>query len=255
MADGARSRLVARWFEVPRIEPFGDSALLVVLGEDPDLAVNRRVHRLASAVDDARGGWRQPPAGSAERKPKPAVGRPVAGFTSLLVPFDPTIVAPEAVDAFVRSVLHALPDEGAASPPGDESPSREPVVIPVRYGGEDGPDLTDVADRNGLRPCDVVELHAATTYEVLFLGFGPGFGYLGVLPDEIVTPRRSTPRTRVPAGSVGIAGRQTCVYPFATPGGWNLIGRTSTTMWDPSRTDPALLAPGMRVRFVPAGSS
>jgi KipI family sensor histidine kinase inhibitor len=254
VADGASSGRTASPFQVPRIEPFGDSAVLVVLGDAPDIAVNRRVHRLAAAVDDARRGGLLPAHGFADGERMSAFGRPVAGFASLLVPFDPAIVALEAVDAFVRSVLDGLPDEGATRPPG-ASPTPEPIEIPVRYGGDDGPDLIEVADLNGLRPSDVVELHAAGTYEVLFLGFGSGFGYLGLLPDEIVTPRRSTPRSRVPAGSVGIAGRQTCVYPFATPGGWNLIGRTSTTMWGPTRRDPALLAPGMRVRFVPARSS
>src|SRR5207253_6512376 len=106
--------------------------------------------------------------------------------------------------------------------------------------------LAVVAERHGLRTSDVVELHSAATYEVLFLGFAPGFGYLGFVPDEIATPRLSTPRPRVAAGSVGIAGNQTCVYPFATPGGWNLIGRTGARMWDIGQAEPALLRPGQR---------
>jgi KipI family sensor histidine kinase inhibitor len=100
-----------------------------------------------------------------------------------------------------------------------------------------------------------VDLHAGTVYRVLFLGFTPGFAYLGDLPERLGLPRLATPRTRVPAGSVAIAGRQTAVYPFSTPGGWRLIGRTDLDIWDATRDRPAALLPGMRVRFVPIGPS
>ena len=129
------------------------------------------------------------------------------------------------------------------------------ATIAVRYGGADGPDLDEVAALHGLRPSDVVDLHAGATYRVFFLGFAPGFAYLGPLPAELVTPRRATPRERVPAGSVAIAGEQTGVYPFETPGGWQLIGRTEERLWDldPDRRSPALLQPGDSVRFRPLG--
>src|SRR5207244_8298765 len=126
------------------------------------------------------------------------------------------------------------------------------LEIPVHYGGVHGPHLEEVARLHELTPRQVVDLHAATTYHLFMLGFCPGFGYLGPLPPELVTPRRGTPRPRVPAGSVGIAGNQTGVYPVDVPGGWQLIGRTTMRLWDVNREPAAILAPGDGVAFVPA---
>jgi KipI family sensor histidine kinase inhibitor len=134
--------------------------------------------------------------------------------------------------------------------PIDEA-AREPIDIPVRYGGDDGPDLPFVAQHAGMSELDVISLHSAAEYVVFFLGFQPGFAYLGGLDPRIATPRRTHPRPRVPAGSVGIGGEQTGVYPIESPGGWQLIGRTEIVMFDPTRAQPSLLAPGDRVRFVP----
>ncbi len=124
------------------------------------------------------------------------------------------------------------------------------VEIPVCYGGEYGPDLNDVAAMHGMTPEQAIELHASTNYLVYFLGFVPGFAYLGELPEELVTPRLATPRRRVPRGSVGIAGNQTGVYPFATPGGWRLLGRTPIAMFRSDRDGLSLLSIGDRVGFV-----
>lgn len=124
------------------------------------------------------------------------------------------------------------------------------VEIPTRYGGSDGEDLSLVAELTGMNEAEVVDLYGGTEYEVFMLGFAPGFAYLGLVPEAIALPRRATPRPRVPAGSVAIAGRQTAVYPVETPGGWHLIGRTDLVLWDAARREPALLAPGDRVRFV-----
>ena len=120
----------------------------------------------------------------------------------------------------------------------------------MRYGGEDGPDLEAVAELVGLTPAHVVEIHSSVLYRAYMLGFSPGFAYLGVLPPELEVPRLGTPRQRVPSGSVAIAGRQTAVYPQATPGGWQLIGRTEAELWNPSREQPALIRAGDTVRFV-----
>ena len=135
--------------------------------------------------------------------------------------------------------------------PASRAVSGRLVEVPVRYGGADGPDLDEVARLHDLRAEDVVEIHAGAEYDAFFLGFAPGFAYLGPLPASIVTPRLDVPRPRVPAGSVAIAGAQTAVYPTETPGGWRLIGRTDARLWDASRQEPALIRPGDRVRFVP----
>jgi inhibitor of KinA len=128
-------------------------------------------------------------------------------------------------------------------------PAPRLIEIPVCYGGELGPDLEKVAAKRKLKPERVIELHSSQTYRAYFLGFAPGFAYLGDLPDSLATPRLATPRKRVPVGSVGIAGKQTAVYPFATPGGWNLLGRTPLRMFQAEREPMELLDVGDEVRF------
>lgn len=137
----------------------------------------------------------------------------------------------------------------------EESEALEPesrfIEIPVVYGKEAGPDLGEVARHAGLSEKQVVELHASVDYVVWFLGFQPGFPYLGGLPEKLHTPRRGEPRLQVPAGSVGIGGQQTGIYPLASPGGWQLIGLTPLALFDAHREEPVLLRPGDTVRFVP----
>ncbi len=162
------------------------------------------------------------------------------------MPFDPERLDPAAA----RERLEAVVATTSRLPLGPDRGGRL-VEIPVRYGGPDGPDLSEVAERLGLDVEAVVRAHAARTYRVYLLGFVPGFAYLGTLPQRLVLPRRPTPRPTVPPGSVGIAATQTAVYPVATPGGWHLIGRTDLPLWDPEADPPARLAPGDRVRFVP----
>lgn len=215
-----------------RIERVGDAALLAIVGDEIDADLNGWVHRAAADV-------------RRQRAATPALGAPVPGYASLLVTFDPEACSEDAA----RGLLLATLQRTADSPPRVAGPA---IEIPVRYGGADGPDLAAVAARTGLPEADVVAAHAGTVYRVFLVGFVPGFPYLGVLPRELALPRRSTPRLRVPAGSVAIAGRQTGIYPAVTPGGWHLIGRTDAPIWDPRRDPPALLAPGDRVRFVPA---
>ena len=211
-----------------RILPAGDAAVLVEFGDRIDPALNGRALAFAAAI----------------RTEEP-FGPPVPAYASVLVPFDPeTISFEEASDRLVGL---------AAAIGSDPAPEGVTIEIPVRYGGADGPDLDDVAALHGLRPGDVVAAHASVEYRVHFLGFLPGFAYLGSVPPEIATPRLGVPRTAVPAGSVGIAGEQTGIYPLPSPGGWRLLGRTDSVLWDPQRDPPALLAPGMRVRFVPIG--
>ncbi|MNH00193.1 Kinase A inhibitor [compost metagenome] len=127
--------------------------------------------------------------------------------------------------------------------------------IPVHYGSEGGPDLDEAARCCGLTPAELVARHSGGDYRVYFLGFQPGFAYLGGLEQALAVPRRREPRLRVPAGSVGIGGAQTGIYPAASPGGWQLIGRTDLVLFDPNRDEPSYLLPGDRVRFVPVGGS
>ena len=163
-------------------------------------------------------------------------------------------VVPGARSVLVRIRPGAEPSTAllaalASSPEPRRADERPIVEIAVRYGGDDGPDLSDVARSTVLDEGEVVRRHAEQTYTVGFIGFSPGFAYLLGLPAELATPRLETPRTRIPAGSVAIGGAYTGVYPRATPGGWRLIGRTDADLFDPTRDPPALLAPGDRVRF------
>ncbi len=178
-----------------------------------------------------------------ELEPIVAVRNLHPAYCSLLLKFDPLKLRHPELEEILRGYLART--EKLALP--------EPrlVEISVCYGGEYGPDLKDVAELHGMTPTEAIELHASTDYIVYFLGFAPGFAYLGELPHGLTTPRLATPRRSVPAGSVGIAGSQTGVYPIATPGGWRLLGRTPVKMFQPDRAEMSLLAIGDRVRFVP----
>ena len=169
----------------------------------------------------------------------------VATFRSVTVFFDPLSTDAAAVAA-------ALHEDTDATPP--ESSGRT-IDVPVVYGGSAGPDLAQVAAFAGCSPETVIERHAARAYRVFMLGFLPGFAYMAPVDETIAAPRRATPRLRVPAGSVGIAGPQTGVYPRDSPGGWQIIGRTEVSLFDPDSLPPALLAPGDRVRFVPTAAA
>jgi KipI family sensor histidine kinase inhibitor len=220
------------------VRPFGDGAFLVILGDRVDEALNVEVQRLARVLADrctAAEGW----------------AAPVPAYASLLLPYDPERL--DALDAERRLWSAIEEPRAAAGPqtPTEHASDAQTIEIPVRYGGPDGPDLEQVALTLGLDPQEVVRRHAGRTYRVFVLGFAPGFAYLGPLPPELRLPRRAEIRPRVPAGSVAIAGEQTAVYPFDTPGGWHILGRTELPLWDPAADPPALLRPGGRVRFVP----
>jgi len=187
----------------------------------------------------------EPPLGFVDRVP---------AFASLVVHYEPLLIhaadSGSPHDAFVAALQHLLADvrDDALPPP-------RTVEVPVCYGGELGPDLEDVARQHGIDANEVIDIHASGDYLVYMVGFMPGFAYLGGLSSRIATPRRQTPRTTVPAGSVGIGGEQTGVYPLVSPGGWNLIGRTPLRIFDIGRIEPALLVTGDRVRFVPISFS
>jgi inhibitor of KinA len=227
-----------------RVLPLGDASLLIELGHDIDIDTHRRVRAVFDALAAAA---------------IPGVIDIVPAYTGVAVHYDPlrfvrerTDPAGEAVpyDAVRRAVVHVLDEPELVSP----GPGRV-VEIAVRYGGEAGPDLEHVARHAGLTAEEVVALHAAAEYTVYMIGFTPGFPYLGGLPAQLATPRRSSPRLAVPAGSVGIAGAQTGIYPLSTPGGWQIIGRTDERLFRPDRDPPTLLRIGDRVRFIAGGDA
>lgn len=178
-----------------------------------------------------------------DAEPPPGVVDLSPAYASILLRFDPRATDHERL---AEQVWRLLPRLDSA-----RMPAGRVVEIPVCYGGEFGPDLEEVARFAAIPAHEVIALHAGQTYDVFFLGFSPGFAYLGVVPDLIACPRLDQPRRHVPAGSVGIAGRQTGVYPHATPGGWRIVGRTPLVMFDPGDEPMSRLRIADRVRFLP----
>lgn len=216
------------------VEPLGDAALLVRFGDRIDPELNRLVLALAAEV---RG---QPPAWLRDCVP---------AYSSLALYFDldridQDIDPFQCAQAWIRARIEGMSSTRPAA-------HARRVEIAVRYGGDDGPDLAAVAAHSGLSPEEVVARHCAPDYRVAMLGFAPGFPYLLGLDPRLATPRLSQPRLRVAAGSVGIGGAQTGIYPQAGPGGWRILGRTRVRLFDPPRDPPSLLQPGDMVRFVP----
>ncbi len=203
-----------------------DQAILVYLGEEIGLPAHERVLKLLRLLQKDPPDWL--------RNLQPA-------YTSLMVTFDPGKIDHGNVEVVLRQF------EQRANT--TRRPKPHTVEIPVCYGEEFGPDLEDVANLHALQPREVVTLHTSRSYHAYFLGFAPGFAYLGQLPKEIATPRLEIPRKNVPPGSVGIAGRQTAVYPYATPGGWRLIGRTPVSMFRADRQPMAAISIGDKVDF------
>lgn len=228
MSDAGRANVVC--------SALGDSAVLVSLGDTADDATAWRVASFLAALEAERPAY---------------VTDLVPAFTTIAVFYDPPAVPtsrsyPSAQAVVQRWLLKVAADTG-------ETLLREPrqVVIPVCYGGEWGTDLDEVAAHGGFSVDEVVRRHSSAHYSVRAVGFMPGFPYLSGLPDELATPRRASPRTAVPSGSVGIGGAQTGVYPLASPGGWNLIGRTPLRLFDSLEVEPARLRVGDSVRFEP----
>jgi len=211
-----------------RFQAASDQALLVYLGEEIGAESHDRVVRLLRLLQKDAPAW--------IRNVQPA-------YCSLLIAFDATRVDHAEAQARIAEYEKRAEKLLAAEP--------RQVEIPVCYGGEFGPDLEDVAAKSGLSPAKVIMLHCTRAYHAYFLGFAPGFAYLGDVAKEIATPRLETPRKEVPPGSVGIAGRQTAVYPFATPGGWRLIGRTPLEVFKKDRQPMELISIGDQVKFRP----
>lgn len=213
----------------PRIESAGISAWLVRLFERIDEGNLGPVMALSRKCEKAFG---------------PALVDLVPSYTTLLVQYDPDLLRPEQARLKLQELLAELPPTGA----GNAGPLKE---LPVWYEPTVGPDLLRLADANSLSVEQLIELHAATVYQVFALGFAPGFGFMGSVDSRIEAPRLATPRQKVYAGSVAIAGRQTAAYPAQSPGGWNLLGRTPTVLFDHCREQMSYLQVGDRVQMVP----
>ena len=190
-----------------------------------------------------------------EAADNPSVVELVPTYRSLLIQYDAELSTVDEMTAFVNDRLATKSRSAGRQTNGPSDPGpRRIFELPVSYGGEDGQDLDDVASHAGLTAAEVVAIHSGTDYRVYMLGFAPGFPYLGGMDERIAVPRLTTPRLRVPAGSVGIAESQTGVYPLASPGGWRLIGRTPVSLFDPNADPPVPFIPGSFIRFVPVSS-
>jgi KipI family sensor histidine kinase inhibitor len=211
----------------PKIVPLGDSALLVQLGDEIDVTLNQQVHALAALINSSR---------------FEGVIETVPAYATLLVHYDPLILSFVQMKNYLR--------EKVAQVTANEFRNPRRVEVPVRYGGEYGVDLESVAGLCQLQIEDVIRIHSQKIYIVFMMGFTPGFPYLGKLEDAIIVPRLETPRTRVPAGTVAIAGSQTGIYPIDSPGGWQLIGWTPLQLFDPESESPFLFSPGDEVKFI-----
>lgn len=210
------------------IEPLGDAALLIRLGDKIDEETHRKVAAVAARLSE---------------KPFPGMIEYVPAFTTVAVHYDPARATFAQASAFVSALVKGVSLSAL--------PEFDPVEIPVCYGRDLGPDLDFVADHAKLTADEVVRIHTGGDYRVYMIGFTPGFPFLGGLPEQIATPRRSSPRIAVPAGSVAIGGKQTGVYPVESPGGWHIIGRTRLSLFRPDLNPPTLLRMSQRVRFRP----
>lgn len=212
-----------------RFETLADDAWLIHLADAGSVAeTNLAVHRFAARLRATTPAW---------------LRDVVPAYASLAVFFDPARIEADAARAWIAAQETGDDADAPASPP-------RIVEIPVRYGGAFGEDLDTAAAELGMSADALVARHRQPLYTVAMIGFAPGFPYLSGLDPALALPRLATPRTRVPAGSVGIGGAQTGIYPRESPGGWRLLGRTPLTLFDPRRASPSLLAPGDRVRFV-----
>jgi inhibitor of KinA len=210
---------------LPTLTAASDHSLLVSFGHQVSLEIHRDVLRLCLLLERRRELLNIHP-----------------GYCSVLISYDPRCQESHAIESMVREAMARMLTVTL--------PEVRTVEVPVRYGGADAPDLAEVARLHGITPADVVRIHSSAQYLVYFLGFSPGFPYLGGLPPELATPRLATPRRMVPSGSVGIGGDHTGIYPVASPGGWRIIGRTPLEIFRADRDPLTLLRMGDYVRFV-----
>ncbi len=209
--------------------PLGDTGIQVLFGSDISEETNRQIRIFADYL---------------KGNPVEGLIEWVPAYTTLTIFYRPDKIVFKDLCKKLREIQETLQSEDVKS-------NSTVYEIPVLYGGEVGPDLSDVASYNGLSEGEVISFHSARPYLIYMMGFVPGFPYLGGMSEKIATPRRENPRAKIEAGSVGIAGEQTGVYPLETPGGWQIIGRTPVKLYDPEREEPILLSAGAYIRFVP----
>lgn len=219
-----------------RLYPLGDSAITVQFGDSIDEATHGKVRAFSAYL---------------ERHPFPGFVEQVPAFTTLTIYYNPWVLSEQGLYNPYTRVTEQLQHMLKVAREYGKSAKPRVVEIPVCYNGSFGPDLEYVARYNKLTPQEVIASHARGKYLVYMIGFAPGFPYLGGMSKKLATPRKQQPRARIPAGTVGIAGNQTGIYPIETPGGWQLIGRTPLRLFDPDRAQPSLLQAGDLVRFVP----
>lgn len=217
-----------------RLVPVGESVVVVEFDERIERSINARAVALAARIRAAG---------------LSGIRDVVPTFRSVAVYFDPLQTDYEGLIRRLESDVVSLDRETEIADSSETT--TDPIRVPVCYGGEFGPDLIEVAAFGGITESEAAHLHASALYRVFMIGFLPGFAYMGTVDPRIAAPRRANPRTRVPAGSVAIAGPQTGIYPSESPGGWQLIGRTPLCLFDPSRTEPSRFAAGDLVQFYP----
>ncbi|WP_297966954.1 5-oxoprolinase subunit PxpB [uncultured Anaerovibrio sp.] len=211
-----------------RILTVGDCALSVEFGQEISLEINHKVMALKTVL---------------ERKPITGLGELVPTYCSLLIQYDPMVLRYGPLRDKLKDLVTQLDEV--------EMPPKQVVEIPVAYGGEYGPDLGEVARAHNISEEEVIRLHSEPEYPIYMLGFVAGFPYLGGMNKAIATPRKTSPRLKIEAGSVGIAGEQTGIYSVQSPGGWQIIGRTPLKLYDVEREEPVLLKAGQYVKFKP----
>ena len=224
----------------PQLYPLGDSAIVLQFSTAFDALTQQRIRACCAYLDQVK------VTGLLEYVP---------AYTTLTVYYNPWLISEEGrLDPYAR--MSEIMQEMLAQPQKPDLNSASVVIeIPVCYGGQFGPDLEEVARHAGLPATEIIRLHAQAEYVVAMVGFAPGFPYLVGLNEQLAAPRKPQPRALVPAGSVGIAGRQTGIYSIPTPGGWQLIGRTPRRLFHPQRDTPSLLRAGDQVRFVPISAA
>ena len=218
-------------FNTPKIKLAGDSAIIVDIGASIHPEINSKVHDFCSTLENNKPKW---------------IREIIPAYKGLLIYFNPLEIELSDLNLYINENYNKISKSATTN--------NKLIIIPTYYGGEFGPDLDNVINHTNLSKNEVIKTHSSVNYLVYAIGFSPGFPYLGGLPEKLNTPRLKNPRIKIPAGSVAIAETQTGIYPSATPGGWQIIGKTPLILFDHNRNPPVLLNPGDKIKFEPIKS-